>query len=152
MRRKCSRYHSETKNGSKNEPHFQGPKNMDMLQFHANNNVSVTFFSAHCNCADFREILKLQCYKNMKISTFLCCSQQILFFTKACSYTRGKQSAGMFLIVLMVAQHARKPSVVWILLDVVFFYINTPTCMDPLCQASAQSATPFGCRGTRWAS
>ena len=79
MRRKCSRYHSETKNGSKNEPHFQGPKNMDMLQFHANNNVSVTFFSAHCNCADFREILKLQCYKNMKIFTFLCCSQQILF-------------------------------------------------------------------------
>ena len=44
MRRKCSRYHSETKNASKNEPHFQGPKNVDMLQFHANNNVLVTFF------------------------------------------------------------------------------------------------------------
>ena len=34
------------------------------------------FFSAHCNCADLREFLKLQCYKTMGISTFFCCSQQ----------------------------------------------------------------------------
>ena len=32
------------------------------------------------------------------------------------------------------------------------FLGNTPTCMNPFCQASAQSATRFGCRGTRWAS
>ena len=34
----------ETKNASKNEPHFQGPKNMDMLHFRANNSVLLTFF------------------------------------------------------------------------------------------------------------
>ena len=62
--RKCSRYFSETKNASKNEPHFQGPKNMDMLQFYANNHVLVTFFSAHCNCADFREFFQIAMLQN----------------------------------------------------------------------------------------
>ena len=37
------------------------------------------FFSAHCNCADFKEFLKLQCYKTMRISAFFCCSQQMFF-------------------------------------------------------------------------
>ena len=77
-RRKCSRYHSETKNTSKNEPHFEGPKNMNMLRFPANNNVLVPFFSAHWNCGEFREFLKLQCYKTMRICTFFCCQQ--MFF------------------------------------------------------------------------
>ena len=65
VRRKCSRYYSETKNASKNEPHFQGPKNMDMLQFHANNHVLVTFFfPAHCNCADFRDFFQIAMLQN----------------------------------------------------------------------------------------
>ena len=78
VRRKWSRYHSDTKNGSKNEPHFEGPKNMDMLRFPAKNNVLVPLFSAHWNCAEFREFLKLQCYKNMRICTFFCCSHVFL--------------------------------------------------------------------------
>ena len=80
--KKCDENAADTtakkKNASKNEPHFQDQKNMDMLQFYANNNVLVTFFSAHCNCADFREFLTLKCYKTMRISTFFCCSQQML--------------------------------------------------------------------------
>ena len=63
----------------KNEPHFQGPKNMDMLEFHANNNVLVTFFSAHCNCADFRKFLKCNVSKPWEFPHFLWCSQQFSF-------------------------------------------------------------------------
>ena len=66
-RRRCSRYHSETKNASKNKPRFQGPKDMDMLQFHASDDVLVTFFSAHCKYSDFRQILTFQCFKNIWI-------------------------------------------------------------------------------------
>ena len=38
------------------------------------------FLSAHWNCAEFREFLKLQRYKTMRSCTFFCCSQQIFFY------------------------------------------------------------------------
>ena len=98
MRRKCSRYYSETKKASKNEPHFQGPKNMDMLQFHANDHVLVTFFfSAHCNCADFREFFQIAMLQNHENFHVFQLFTTDVFLIKSCTYTRGKQSAGMFL-------------------------------------------------------
>ena len=95
-RRTCCRNHSETKNASKNEPREQGPKQKDMLQFHANNSVLVTIFSAHLKYAHVRRILTNQCFQNMEISTVFFLTTDVID-QNACKYTRGKQSAGMFM-------------------------------------------------------
>ena len=62
------------------------------------------FFSAHWNCAEFREFLKLQCYKNMRICTFFCCSQEMFFFKVMQRHARKTVRRDVF------AAHALHPS------------------------------------------
>ena len=100
--KKCDENVADTtakrKTPQKTNPILRAKKNMDMLRFCANNNVLVPFFSAHWNCAEFREFLKLQCYKTMRICTFFCVVHNRRFLIKSCNDTRGKQSAGLFFL------------------------------------------------------
>ena len=67
--KKCDENAADTtakrKTPQKTNPIFRAQKNMDMLQFHANNHVLVTFFfPAHCNCADFRDFFQIAMLQN----------------------------------------------------------------------------------------
>ena len=56
------------------------------------------FFSAHCNCADFWEFFQIAMLQNHKNFHVFQLFTKDVFLINSCTYTRGKQSAGMFLM------------------------------------------------------
>ena len=99
----ASRYHSETKNVSKNEPHFQGPKNLDMFQVHANNNVSVTFFFLPIVIAQIlKKFWNCNVTKTWKFSRFSVVHNRCSLLIQRHATTRAENSPpGCFCSLLM---------------------------------------------------